>query len=149
MYCRLTRQKGIFTVLKATDSPLCTTVHSKCLPLGLCKETVEESRAGHFFLFFGFTHDDVIKWKHFPRNWPFVRGIQRLPVNSPHKIQWRGALMFSLICVGMNGWVNKRDAGDLSRHRAHYGVTVMLHFYSGQSFDLSGASELTPENMGK
>ena len=20
-------------------------------------------------------HDDVIKWKHFPRNWPFVRGI--------------------------------------------------------------------------
>ena len=30
-------------------------------------------------------HDDVIKWKHFPRNWPFVRGIHRLPVNSPHK----------------------------------------------------------------
>ena len=23
------------------------------------------------------THDDVIKWKHFPRNWPFVRGIHR------------------------------------------------------------------------
>ena len=22
-------------------------------------------------------HDDVIKWKHFPRNWPFVRGIHR------------------------------------------------------------------------
>ena len=22
-------------------------------------------------------HDDVIKWKHFPRNWPFVRGILR------------------------------------------------------------------------
>ena len=22
-------------------------------------------------------HDDVIKWKHFPRNWPFVRGIDR------------------------------------------------------------------------
>ena len=21
------------------------------------------------------THDDVIKWKHFPRYWPFVRGI--------------------------------------------------------------------------
>ena len=43
-------------------------------------------------------HDDVIKWKHFPRNWPFVRGIHRSPVNSPHKDQWRGALMFSLIC---------------------------------------------------
>ena len=44
-------------------------------------------------------HDDVIKWKHFPRNWPFVRGIHRSPVNSPNKGQWRGALMFSLICV--------------------------------------------------
>ena len=40
-------------------------------------------------------HDDVIKWKHFPRNWPFVRGIHRSPVNSPHKGQWRVALMFS------------------------------------------------------
>ena len=42
-------------------------------------------------------HDDVIKWKHFPCHWPFVRGIHLSPVNSPHKSQWRGALMFSLI----------------------------------------------------
>ena len=51
-------------------------------------------------------HDDVIKWKHFPRYWPFVRGIHRSPVNSPHKGQWRGALIFSLICLWINGWVN-------------------------------------------
>ena len=38
-------------------------------------------------------HDDVIKWKHFPRYWPFVRRIHRSPVNSPHKGPWRGALM--------------------------------------------------------
>ena len=25
-------------------------------------------------------HDDVIKWKYFPRYWPFVRGIHRSPV---------------------------------------------------------------------
>ena len=31
----------------------------------------------------GISHDDVIKWKHFPRYWPFVRGIYRSPVNSP------------------------------------------------------------------
>ena len=43
--------------------------------------------------------DDVMKWKHFPRYWPFVRVIHRSPVNSPHKGQWRGALMFSLICA--------------------------------------------------
>ena len=72
-----------------------------------------------------FQHDDVIKWKHFPRNWPFVRGIHRSPVNSPHKGQWRGALMFSLICVWINDWVNNREAGDLRRYRAHSDVIVM------------------------
>ena len=71
-------------------------------------------------------HDDVIKWKHFPRYWPFVRGIHRSPVNFPHKGQWRGALMFSLICVWINGWVNNRETGDLRRYRAHYNVTVMV-----------------------
>ena len=39
-------------------------------------------------------HDDVIKWKRFPRYWPSVRGIHRSPVNSPHKGQWRGAFFF-------------------------------------------------------
>ena len=70
-------------------------------------------------------HDDVIKWKQFPRYWPFVRGIHRSPVNSPHKGQWRGALMFSLICVWINGWVNNREASDLRRYRAHYDVIVL------------------------
>ena len=70
-------------------------------------------------------HDDVMKWKHLPRYWPFVRGIHRSPVNSPHKGQWRGALMFSLICAWTNGWLNNPDAGDLRRHRTHYDVTVM------------------------
>ena len=77
-----------------------------------------------FSYFHGF-HDDVIKWKHFPRYWPFVRGIHRSPVNSSHKGQWRGAYMFSLICVWVNGWVNNHEAGDLRRYRAHYDVTVM------------------------
>ena len=62
----------------------------------------------------------------FPLNWPFVRGIYRPPVNSPHKGEWRGALMFSLICARINGWVNNHEAGDLRRHRTHYDVTVML-----------------------
>ena len=50
--------------------------------------------------------------------------------NSPHKCQWRGPLMFSLICAGINGWVNNREAGDLRRHRAHYDVTVMWDEYA-------------------
>ena len=70
-------------------------------------------------------HDDVIKWKHFPRYWPFVRRIHRSPVNSPHKGQWSGALMFTLICTWINGWVNNDEAGDLRLYRAHSDVIVM------------------------
>ena len=71
------------------------------------------------------SHDDVIKRKHIPRYWSFVRGIHRSPVNSPHKDQWRGALMFSLICTWTNNSVNNRDAEDLRRYRTRYDVTVM------------------------
>ena len=46
-------------------------------------------------------------------------------LNSPHKGQWRGALMFSLICARINGWVNNREAGDFKRHHGHYDVIVM------------------------
>ena len=52
-------------------------------------------------------------------------GNSPVPVNSPHKGQWRGALMFSLICARINDWVNKLEAGDLWRHRGHYDVNVM------------------------
>ena len=56
-------------------------------------------------------------WRHqmetFPRHWTFVRGIHRSRVNSAHKGQWRGALMLSLICAWIKGWVNNREAGDL------------------------------------
>ena len=58
-----------------------------------------------------------------------VWGIHPSPVNSPHKGQWHGALMFSLICVWINGWVNNRGAGDLRHHRTHYDVIVMYIGY--------------------
>ena len=73
-------------------------------------------------------HDDVIKWKYFPRYWPFVPGIHRSPVNIPPKSQWHGALIF-FICALTNSWANNRDAGDLRRHRAHYGVIVMRCYW--------------------
>ena len=81
-------------------------------------------------------------WSHLLRLYPFswwrhqmetfsallaiCAGNSAAPVNSPHKGQWRGALMFTLICVWINGCVNNREAGDLRRYCAHYGVTVML-----------------------
>ena len=63
-----------------------------------------------------FGHDDVIKWKLFPRCWPFVRGIHRSPVNS---------LICSLICAWINGWGNNCKISELRRYRAHYDVTIM------------------------
>ena len=72
-------------------------------------------------------HDDVIRRKHFPRDWHFVRGIHRLSMDFPHKGQWRGALMFSSI-ARTNGWENNRVASDLRRHRAYYDVTLMYHW---------------------
>ena len=67
-----------------------------------------------------------------------MRGIHRSSVNSPHKGQWRRALMFSLICTRINGWVNNREAGDLRRHRTHYDVIVMI----GRGSRENGISQL-------
>ena len=129
LYCCHTNLKSVWA---RADSFLVASIFFKESPLGknrapcvwcvntpsFCKSKIWKA-APHQ------THDDVIKWKHFLRYWPFVRGIHRFPVNSPHKGQWRGALMFSLVCARINGWVNDGEAGDLRRHRAHYDVIVM------------------------
>ena len=67
-----------------------------------------------FWSICGVILDNVIKWEHFPRYWPFVRGI--------HRNRWRGTLMFSLICAWINVWVNNREASDLRRHCVLYDV---------------------------
>ena len=64
-----------------------------------------------------------------PQHRPFVRGFHRW-----HKGLWRGALMLSLVCAWLNGWVNNRDAGDLRCHRAHYDVIVMFVEYNDSWF---------------
>ena len=77
---------------------------------------VAYSAPSHYLIKCLVVHDDIIKWKHFPRYWPFVRVIHWSPVNSPHKGQWR---------AWIHAWVNNREAGDLRRYRTHYDVTVM------------------------
>ena len=98
-------------------------------------------RRTHPYIYISCFHDDIMKWKYVPRYWPFVWGIHRSPVNSPHKGQWRGALMFFFICAWPNGWINNQDTDDFRRHRAHYDVTVMwcriVIQWSGQPYDLS------------
>ena len=58
-------------------------------------------------------------------------GNSPVPVNSPHKGQWRGSLMFSLIYAWINDWVNNRWAGNLRRHRGHCDVIVMSLYCMG------------------
>ena len=67
-----------------------------------------------------------------------VRGVHQSPVNSFQKGQWRGALMFSLICAWTHDWASQRDADDLRRHRAHYDVNVMI----AGDFDKTSLSRL-------
>ena len=67
--------------------------------------------------------------------------VVNLPVTSefPHKDPWRWALIFSLICAWINGWVSNRWAGDLRRHRVHHDVIVMIYLnraYISQSIIL-------------
>ena len=60
-------------------------------------------------------HDDVIKWKHFPRYWPFVRGI--------HRSRWiphTKASDAELWCLPY--------AVDLRRHGIHCDVAVIMNF---------------------
>ena len=55
--------------------------------------------------------------------WPFVRGIHRSPVNSPHKGQWRGALMIFYLRLNKRlskqswGWWFETLSRSLWRHR--------------------------------
>ena len=92
-----------------------------CLPIFVLRENCQSASAGSL---------SNIKtwWRHemetFSALLAICAGNSPVPVNSPHKGQWRGALMFSLICVWINSCVNSREADDLRRHRGHYDVSV-------------------------
>ena len=73
-------------------------------------------------------------------------GNSPVPGEFPHKGQWRGTLMFSLICAWINGWVNNGKAGDLRRHHSHYGVTVMHATFKGKPiFDRTEKRQITEQ----
>ena len=112
-------------VLNAKNSPLTNHPYFPVCPSWVYpKKHIHTVRVWFVFAWY---RDDVIKWKHFSRYWPFVRGIHRSPLDSPYNGQWGGALMFSLICAWTNNYDNNLDASDLKHHRAHYDVTVMWY----------------------
>ena len=86
---------------------------------------------------------------------PFCVGNSPVTGEFPHKGQWHGALMFSLICAWTNSWVNYRDAGDLRRHLAYNDVIVMkrkdhlgdslviIGYFIGRKLSCSHSSDVT------
>ena len=63
-------------------------------------------------------HDDVMKWKHFPCYWPFVRRNSPVPGEfSAQRPVTRSFDVFfdlQLICTWINSRVNNPEAGDLT-----------------------------------
>ena len=88
------------------------------------KHTIHPKRQTHSSRF----HDDVVKWKHFPRYWPFVRGITGL-LWIPHT----KASDAELWCfLELNKRLSKQSWGLVRRYHAHYDVTVMLQCCLGE-----------------
>ena len=92
------------------------------------------------------SHDDAIKWKHLPRNWPFVRGIPRLPGNSPHKDQWCRALIFFNLSYFYNVFIpihwfeakfHSRNISFLERQRSCHELQVMIRPWHGNVLHIS------------
>ena len=74
-------------------------------------------------LLYKFTHDDVIKWKHFPRYWSFV--WKSSPGNSPVTAEFPSQRPVTqsfdvLFDLGL-----ERTVVGLRRHRAQYDVIVI------------------------
>ena len=87
---------------------------------------------GMFYLYHILFHISSSWWRHKMETFSALLAlcVGNSPITGqwPYKGQWRGALMFSLICAWMNGWVNHREVGDLRRHHAYYNVIVMFQY---------------------
>ena len=91
-------------------------------------------------------HYDVIKWEHFPRYWPFVRGIHRSQVNSPLKASdaelW--CLLWSTLINQLSkqswGWWFETPSFSLWRHCN--GRSSLLTHKSNASFGINEWTEV-------
>ena len=114
-WCRMNIMASQITTSSMKTSKLCICEKYPLLIIGFCSQWASNVD----------THDDIIKWKHFPCYWPLVQGIHQSSVNSPHKGHWCGDLMCCLFCACTYGWVNNGDTGDVRCHRTHFDFIVM------------------------
>ena len=89
--------------------------------------TIENQRGTVGMLQYGSGHDDVIKWKHFPRYSSHCAGNSPVTGEFPSQRPVTQSFEVSFdLRLELMGWVNNREAGDLRRFRAHYDVIVMI-----------------------
>ena len=109
------------------DSSICLRI---AIPLRALTSNYMPPKIWMFYLYL-LQHNLISWWRHqmetFSALLALCAGNSPVPVNSPYKGQWRGALMFSLMYAWIHDWVNNREAGDLRRHRGHFDVNVMFH----------------------
>ena len=77
-------------------------------------------------------HDDVIKWKHFPRYWPFVRGTGQFPTQRP--VTWSFDVFFDLrlnkpLSKQSWGWWLETLSCTLWRHRNVYSSPTQITWF--------------------
>ena len=105
---------GIWRDMKVSLNPMEVIFHGMLAALGLRKSCHDQYVLIHFMM--TSSNGNIFRvTSHLCREFTGHRPI-------PRKGQWRGALMFSLICARISSWVRNREAGDLGRHRAHYDV---------------------------
>ena len=76
-------------------------------------------------------------------------GNSPVPVNSPHKGQWRFLWKRQWCFLWSADWVNNREAGDLRRHRGHYDANVMslIASFMGSTWGPPGAERTQVGSM--
>ena len=107
----------------------------------MCMDISRHTDDQIWVLYLGTATGGLTWWRHQMETFSALLAIY---VNSPHKGQWRGALMFSLIYVWINGWENNREAGDLRCYHAHYDIIVMKIIWWNNEQGMISESWITP-----
>ena len=118
---------GLSTCLVPNDQPLSAAILALLVEVPDLGSELHPSNFFHYFCFI--TLCMMTSSNIFPRYGPFVGGVHRSPVDSPHGGQWRGALelwRFLWPAPQQTVKTNNGDADYLRRHRAHHDVTAML-----------------------
>ena len=105
LWKRLHKHDWLVLIINPPNSPICFAILLSPL-LETSMKTLERQQ----------THDDVMKWKHFPRYWPFVRGIHRSPVARSSDVFFDLRLNKRL-SKKSRGWRFETPSGPLWRHR--------------------------------